>query len=108
MRKRELLRPTMSWYTILDLHVAAHSDTSIQWVTGDVWFAQVAASADHHIVVKKALDNEGRALTRIMILLQEQERLAEVAAMMGVGQQDALQVLQASRAQPRAGHVGGM
>ncbi|CAL5219355.1 g1171 [Coccomyxa viridis] len=69
---------------------------------------QVAASADHHIVVKKALDGEGRALTRIRILLQEQERLAEVAAMMGVGQQDALQVLQASGAQPRAGYVGGM
>ena len=66
-------------------------------VAGDVGCVQVAASADHHVVVRKALDGEGRALTRVMILAQEQERLAEVAAMMGVGQQEALQVLQASR-----------
>ena len=58
---------------------------------------QVAASAEHHVVVKKALDSEGRALTRVVILLQEQDRLAEVAAMMGVGRQEAMQVLQASR-----------
>ncbi len=49
------------------------------------------------MVVKKALDSEGRALTRVVILLQEQDRLAEVAAMMGVGRQEAVQVLQASR-----------
>ena len=49
------------------------------------------------MVVKKALDIEGRALTRVMPLLRGEERLAEVAAMMGVGQQEALQVLQASR-----------
>ena len=57
----------------------------------------MAASAEQHVVVKKALDIEGRALTRVMPLLREEERLAEVAAMMGVGQQEALQVLQASR-----------
>ena len=95
---------------MLDLYgiVSQHSDASVWWMTGDVQCAQVAASADHHVVVKKALDGEGRALTRVMILLQEQERLAEVAAMMGVGQQEALQVLQATGAQPGAGHVGGM
>ena len=49
-------------------------------------------------MVKKALDGEGRALTQVMVLQQDQERLAEVAAMMGVGQQEALQVLLASRA----------
>ena len=59
--------------------------------------AQVAASAEQHVVVKKALDSEGRALTRVMPLLREEERLAEVAAMMGMRQQEALQVLQASR-----------
>ena len=58
---------------------------------------QVAASAEYHVVVKKSLDAEGRALTRVVPLLHDEERLAEVAAMMGVGQQEALQVLQASR-----------
>ncbi len=48
------------------------------------------------MVVQKALDSEGRALTRVTPLLREEDRLAEVAAMMGVGQQEALQVLQAS------------
>ena len=57
----------------------------------------MAASAEQHVVVKKALDSEGRALTRVMPLLREEERLAEVAAMMGMRQQEALQVLQASR-----------
>ncbi len=57
---------------------------------------QVAAAAEHHIVVKKAFDDEGRALTRVMPLVHERERLAEVAAMMGVGQQEAVQVLQTS------------
>lgn len=58
---------------------------------------QVAASAEHHIVVKKAVDAEGRALTQFGLLQQEQERLAEVAAMMGMGQHEALQVLQTPR-----------
>ena len=47
-------------------------------------------------MVKKAFDDEGRALTRVMPLVHERERLAEVAAMMGVGQQEAVQVLQTS------------
>ena len=47
-------------------------------------------------MVKKAFDDEGRALTRVMPLVHKRERLAEVAAMMGVGQQEAVQVLQTS------------
>ena len=73
------------------------------WHESDSWMAeglrvymQVAAAAEHHIVVKKAFDGEGRALTRVMPLVHEQERLSEVAAMMGVGQQEAVQVLRTS------------
>ena len=57
---------------------------------------QVAAQAEHHIVVRKAVDAEGRALTRFAVLTEEAERAEEVGAMLGLGSSEALQMMQAA------------
>ncbi|EIE25588.1 P-loop containing nucleoside triphosphate hydrolase protein [Coccomyxa subellipsoidea C-169] len=57
---------------------------------------QVAAQAEHHIVVRKAVDAEGRALTRFAVLTEEAERAEEVGAMLGLGTSEALQMMQAA------------
>lgn len=59
---------------------------------------QVAAQAEHHIVVRKAVDAEGRALTRFAVLTEEAERAEEVGAMLGLGTSEALQMMQAASA----------
>ncbi|BDA41836.1 DNA repair protein RecN [Coccomyxa sp. Obi] len=59
---------------------------------------QVAAQAEHHIVVRKAVDAGGRALTRFAVLTEEAERAEEVGAMLGLGTTEALQMLQAASA----------
>ena len=59
-------------------------------------FLQVAAQAEHHIVVRKAVDAEGRALTRFAVLTEEAERAEEVGAMLGLGSSEARQMMQAA------------
>ncbi|CAL8460865.1 g396 [Coccomyxa elongata] len=59
---------------------------------------QVAAQAEHHVVVRKAVDADGRALTRFAVLTEEAERAEEVGAMLGLGTTEALQMLQAASA----------
>jgi DNA repair ATPase RecN len=54
---------------------------------------QVAAHAEHHVVVRKSVDGEGRAATSFAVLEQEGERAQEVAAMLGLGTGEALQML---------------
>jgi hypothetical protein len=44
---------------------------------------QVAAHAEHHIIVRKAIADDGRMLTRIQTLAEEDERAHEVADMLG-------------------------
>ncbi len=55
---------------------------------------QVAAQAEHHVVVRKSVDAEGRAATQFAVLQEEQERAQEVGAMLGLGPAEALQMLQ--------------
>lgn len=45
---------------------------------------QVAAHADHHLVVQKAVSPDGRMLTAVQPLHDDDERVAEVAAMLGL------------------------
>lgn len=58
----------------------------------------MAAHAEHHIVVRKSVDDDGRALTKFALLDAESERAEEVAAMLGLGVGEALQMLQAVHA----------
>ena len=58
----------------------------------------MAAQAEHHVVVRKAVDAQGRALTHFAILTEEAERAEEVGAMLGLGTTEALQMLQAASA----------
>ena len=51
---------------------------------------QVAACADHHFVVTKSVQDDGRTASRIEPL-QGTERVAEVARMLGSGQADTRQ-----------------
>ena len=44
---------------------------------------QVAAYADHHLCVRKAVDSEGRVQTSVDALLDINDRAHEVAAMLG-------------------------
>ena len=44
---------------------------------------QVAAYADHHICVRKAIDSQGRAQTVIEALADQHDRVEEIAAMLG-------------------------
>lgn len=60
--------------------------------------AQVAAHAVHHIRVQKSVGADGRALTRFGVLDAEQ-RCEEVAAMLGLGRAEALQLLDAAQGQ---------
>ena len=55
---------------------------------------QVAAHADHHIVVRKAVDSQGRTITKFSVLDEQEERVKELAAMLGLGTGEALQMLQ--------------
>jgi DNA repair ATPase RecN len=45
---------------------------------------QVAAAAEHHLVVRKALGADGRPVTRFAALESRAERASEVAAMLGL------------------------
>jgi DNA repair ATPase RecN len=56
----------------------------------------VAAHAEHHIVVRKSVDAEGRAMTRFAVLQDEVERAEEVGAMLGLGRSEAVQMLQSA------------
>ena len=47
-------------------------------------------------MVRKTVDGEGRAATRFTVLAEEGERAEEVAAMLGLGRGEALQMLQAA------------
>ena len=62
---------------------------------------QLASFADTHFQVRKALDDE-RAATQVRALAREQERVAELAAMLGApgaaGMQSARDILAAARA----------
>lgn len=55
---------------------------------------QVAAHAEHHIVVRKSVNVDGRAATQFAVLQEEAERAQEVGAMLGLGPAEALQMLQ--------------
>ncbi len=55
---------------------------------------QVAAHAEHHIVVRKAVDSQGRTTTKFSVLEEQEERVQEVALMLGLGAGEALQMLQ--------------
>ncbi len=57
---------------------------------------QVAAHAEHHICVRKAAGADGRALTRFEALAAD-ARAEEVAAMLGLGRAEALQLLAAAQ-----------
>ena len=54
---------------------------------------QVAAHAEHHLVVRKAEGSDGRMLTVIQPLTDARERATEVAAMLGLGLPAAEQML---------------
>lgn len=45
---------------------------------------QVAAHADHHLCVRKDVTPDGRMLTVVQPLHRSDERVAEVAAMLGL------------------------
>lgn len=45
---------------------------------------QVAAHAEHHICVRKKVDGDGRVVSKFEILSSREERLDEVAAMLGL------------------------
>lgn len=55
---------------------------------------QVASCACHHIRVAKALDPQGRSITCFEVLEEGAPRLAELSAMMGLGEAAASQLLQ--------------
>ena len=44
---------------------------------------QVAAHADHHLCVRKAVDSEGRVQTTVEALIDLEDRAHEIAAMLG-------------------------
>ena len=44
---------------------------------------QVAAHADHHLCVRKAVDLEGRVQTSVEALVDLEDRAHEIAAMLG-------------------------
>lgn len=44
---------------------------------------QVAAHADHHLCVRKAVDPEGRVQTSVEALVDLEDRAHEIAAMLG-------------------------
>lgn len=56
------------------------------------WPLQVAAHADHHLCVRKDVAPDGRMLTAVVPLQRDEERVAEVAAMLGLDA-DAAQVM---------------
>lgn len=58
-----------------------------------VWVLQVAASANHHICVRKQVTDDGRVLTRFEALTDEAEKLQEVAAMGGMRIEEARNML---------------
>lgn len=62
---------------------------------------QVAAHADTHLVVRKALDPDSRMVTRFQRLSRRDERLAEISAMLGLPHAAAEELLQQA-AQPSA------
>eukprot|EP00884_Botryococcus_braunii_P022424 jgi/Botrbrau1/8866/Bobra.50_2s0023.2 len=57
---------------------------------------QVAAHAEHHICVRKGVEADGRPLTRFQALREETQRIEEVADMLGMGREEALQLLRAA------------
>ncbi|KAK9798188.1 hypothetical protein WJX73_001384 [Symbiochloris irregularis] len=58
---------------------------------------QVAAHAQHHVVVRKQLDPSGRVLTRFTPLQSQKEREGEVAAMLGLGLPQAQMLMHAAQ-----------
>lgn len=59
---------------------------------------QVAIFADNHVKVEKKADGEGRVVTNFRVLRQEDERLAEVGEMLGLGAEAAKELLVTARA----------
>ncbi len=57
----------------------------------------MAAHAEHHICVRKGEGEDGRPVTRFEILAAESERVQEVAAMLGLGPAEALQLISSAR-----------
>lgn len=57
---------------------------------------QVAAHAEHHICVRKAVDAGGRLVTRFERLLDRNARLGEVSAMLGLSEEAAENVMRAA------------
>ena len=62
-----------------------------------VLLSQVAAHADHHICVRKTVDQNDRMVTTMQPLLTHEERRQEVAAMLGLGLAEAEQLLEAAQ-----------
>jgi DNA repair ATPase RecN len=57
---------------------------------------QVAAHAEHHLCVRKGSDADGRVVTRFDALLTPEERLQEVAAMLGLPRAAAEELMEAA------------
>ena len=65
-------------------------------LSGFVRLLQVAASAAHHLCVRKATSASNRVVTHFVSLEGSQERCREIAAMGGVREEEALNMMTAA------------
>jgi DNA repair ATPase RecN len=60
----------------------------------------VAAHAEHHLCVRKAVGADDRVVTQFDALQQRPERLAEISAMLGLPEAAAEELMAAAAGQP--------
>ena len=89
------------------LHPPSSSSSSSAQVLCVSHLPAVAAHAQHHVCVRKSTDSEGRVVSTFEVLDSEDDRLQEVAAMLGLPQAAAEELMAQAAGGSGSGGDGG-